>query len=69
MSNADVVKVRLQLQRSEGHVLDLGGVEAQDAEVVDGVAVHGVDVAFLVVIEDAVSNEGTGTDDVLGVLA
>lgn len=34
----------------------------------DGVAVYGVDVALLVVVEDAVSNEGTGTNDVLNLL-
>jgi hypothetical protein len=32
---------------------------------VDGVAVDGIDVAFLVVIEDAVADERTGTNNVL----
>ena len=31
----------------------------------DGVAVYGVDVTFLVVVEDAVSPEGSGTNNVL----
>jgi hypothetical protein len=35
---------------------------------VNGVAVYGVDVALLVVVEDAVPNEGPGADNVLGVL-
>lgn len=34
----------------------------------DGVAVYGIDVALLVVVEDTVANEGSGANDVLGML-
>lgn len=53
------------MQRGQGHILDLGGVETQDTEIVDGVAVYGIDVAFLVVVEDAVSDERAGANNVL----
>jgi hypothetical protein len=71
----------VELKSGHGHILDSFGVEAQDTEVVYGVAVNGVYVALsyrqlgrgngtvgkylLVVVEDAVADEGTCTNHVL----
>lgn len=55
--------VRAQVQAIDVHVLDGLGVVAQDAEIVDGVAVYGIAVDFLVVVEDAVTPEGASADD------
>lgn len=63
--DTDLGEVWVQLQRGEGHVLDFGGVEAQDAKVVDGIAVYGVDIALFVIVEDAVANKWSGANDVL----
>ena len=34
----------------------------------NGIAVYGIDIAFLMVIENAVANERSGADDVLRML-
>lgn len=35
----------------------------------NGVAIYGIDIAFFMVIENAVANERPGADDVLNLLA
>jgi hypothetical protein len=46
------------------HVLDRLGVVTKDSEIVNGVAVDGIAVNFLVVVEDTVAPEGTSADNV-----
>lgn len=57
-------KVRPQLQRLNGHILDCLWVEAQDAEVVDGIPIYWEAIDFFVVIEDAIAPERAAADDV-----
>lgn len=45
------------------HVLDRFRVVSEDTEIVNGVAVYGVTVHFFMVVEHAVSPEGTGADN------
>ena len=56
--DTDLGKIRPQLQRRDGHVLDCFGVELEDTEIVDGVAIHGVRINLFVVVEDTVAPEG-----------
>lgn len=46
------------------HVLDRLGVVSQNSKIVNRVAVNGVAVDFLMVVEDTVAPEGTSANDV-----
>lgn len=46
------------------HVLDGLGVVTKNSEIVNGVAVDGIAVDFLVVVKDTMAPEGTSADNV-----
>lgn len=50
-------QVRTQLEGRDRHVLDFLGVESQDTEVVDWIAVDRVGIDLLVVVEHNVAPE------------
>jgi hypothetical protein len=51
------------LQGLDLHVFDSLGVKSKDAEIVDGITVDGVSVNLLVVVEDDVTPERAGADN------
>lgn len=46
------------------HILDRLGVVSENSKIVNGVAVNGVAVDFLMVVEDTVAPEGASANDV-----
>ena len=56
-------KVGAQFQAIDVHVLDRFGIVTKNSEIVYGIAVDGVAVDFLMVVEDTVAPKGTSTDN------
>lgn len=46
------------------HILDRLGVVSENSKIVNGVAVNGVAVDFLMVVEDTVAPEGASANNV-----